>query len=96
MSAIRRKALLGICSLVVTVVGVLAEALPSTAVTTPGHASGAPPQGRSTDFLKRVEFTAPTHAANPVCQITLILLAEHDTDTPDDGGGNPSPGDVAA
>src|SRR5205807_3208219 len=41
LSAIRRKALLGICSLVVTVVGVLAEALPSTAVTTPGHASAA-------------------------------------------------------
>jgi lysophospholipase L1-like esterase len=33
LSATRRKALLGICSLLVTVVGVLAEALPSTAVT---------------------------------------------------------------
>ena len=44
LSAIRRKALLGICSLLVTVVGVLAEALPSTAVTTPGsHASAAVP-----------------------------------------------------
>src|SRR5207253_8191749 len=44
LSAIRRKALLGICSLLVTVVGVLAEALPSTAVTTPrSHASATPP-----------------------------------------------------
>src|SRR5438552_1252187 len=44
LSAIRRKALLGICSLLVTVAGVLAEALPSTAVATPGsHASAAVP-----------------------------------------------------
>src|SRR5437016_1880363 len=44
LSAIRRKALLGICSMLVTVVGVLAEALPSTAVTAPGsHASAAAP-----------------------------------------------------
>lgn len=41
LSATRRKAVLGICSLLVTVVGILAEALPSTAVTTPGSPASA-------------------------------------------------------
>jgi lysophospholipase L1-like esterase len=43
LSATRRKALLAICSLLVTVVGVLAEALPSTAVTPTSHTSAAVP-----------------------------------------------------
>jgi len=45
-----------------------------------------PLKGVSTDFLKRIEFTVQAHAAKPVCQITLILLVEHDTDTADSGG----------
>jgi hypothetical protein len=49
--------------------------------------AAAPLKGRSTDFAKRVEFTVRPHAAKPVCQVTLILLAEHDTDTADSGGG---------
>src|SRR6266513_2642863 len=56
LSAIRRKALLGICSLLVTVVGVLAEALPSTAVTTPGSHTSA---------------GAPTAVASPNAYIAL-------------------------
>jgi hypothetical protein len=44
------------------------------------------PKGKATDYVKRLEFTLQTNAAKPVCQITLILLAEHDTDTPDAGG----------
>jgi hypothetical protein len=33
-----------------------------------------------------MEFTLPTHSAKPVCQITLFLLAEHETDKADTGG----------
>ena len=33
------------------------------------------------DFQDRVEFTVKTRAANPVCQLTLFLLLEHNTDT---------------
>jgi hypothetical protein len=51
------------------------------------QSSSTPGKGKSTDFAKRVEFNVPTHAANPVCQVTLILLAEHDTDTAGSGGG---------
>jgi hypothetical protein len=39
------------------------------------------------DFQNRVEFTVQKHAANPVIQITLCLLAEHDTDVAGGGGG---------
>jgi hypothetical protein len=38
------------------------------------------------DFQDRVEFTVQTHAAKPVCQITLFLLVEDNTDTADSGG----------
>jgi hypothetical protein len=41
---------------------------------------------QSGDFEGRVEFTLQTHAAKPVCQITLFLLAEHETDKKDSGG----------
>jgi hypothetical protein len=37
------------------------------------------------DFHDRVEFTVQTHAAKPVCQITLFLLVENNTDTADSG-----------
>jgi hypothetical protein len=33
------------------------------------------------DFQDRVEFTVQTRAAKPVCQITLFLVVEHNTDT---------------
>lgn len=46
-----------------------------------------PAKGKSNDFQQRVEFTLQVHAARPVCQVTLVLLAEHDTDTPDSGAG---------
>lgn len=38
------------------------------------------------DFQDRVEFTLQVQAATPVCQITLFLLAEHDTDKANTGG----------
>ena len=38
------------------------------------------------DFRDRVEFTVQTRAAKPVCQITLFLLVEHNTDTTGSGG----------
>jgi len=38
------------------------------------------------DFQERIEFTVATHAAKPVLQITLFLVAEQDTDTADTGG----------
>jgi hypothetical protein len=38
------------------------------------------------DFHETVEFTVQTRAAEPVCQITLFLLVEHDTDTDGSGG----------
>ena len=52
-----------------------------------GHAKTALLAGRDLgrahfgDFMQRVEFTVQTDAAKPVCQVTLMLLAEHDTDT---------------
>ncbi len=45
-----------------------------------------PASQQSGDFQSRVEFTLQTHAAKPVCQITLFLLAEHETDKADSGG----------
>ena len=56
MSALRRETLLGICGLLATVAGVLAEALPSTAVTT--HGSPAP-------------AAAPTAVATPNAYVAL-------------------------
>lgn len=41
---------------------------------------------QSNDYQSRMEFTLPTHSAKPVCQITLFLLAEHETDKADTGG----------
>jgi hypothetical protein len=38
------------------------------------------------DFQDTVEFTVQTRAAEPVCQITLFLLLEHNTDTAGSGG----------
>lgn len=38
------------------------------------------------DWQDRVEFTVQTHAEEPVLQITLFLLVEHNTDAPDAGG----------
>lgn len=38
------------------------------------------------DFQDRVELTVQTHAANPVCQVTLFLVVERNTDTADSGG----------
>ncbi|MEI8384028.1 MAG: hypothetical protein WCJ09_28205 [Planctomycetota bacterium] len=37
------------------------------------------------DFEGRVEFTLQTNSVKPVCQITLFLLAEHETDKKDSG-----------
>lgn len=51
-----------------------------------GEAAGTTKEGAA-DFQKRINFTLQVHAAKPVCQVTLILLAEHDTDTADAGGG---------
>ncbi len=45
-----------------------------------------PARQQSGDFQSRVEFTVPTQAAKPVCQITLFLLAERSTDKADAGG----------
>lgn len=42
---------------------------------------------KSGDFQQRVEFTVQTRAKKPVCQITLLLVVEHDTDAADAGGG---------
>jgi hypothetical protein len=38
------------------------------------------------DFHDRVEFTVQTRAAQPVCQITLFLVVEHNTDSTDAEG----------
>ena len=38
------------------------------------------------NFQDRVEFTVQTHAAKPVCQVTLFLVVERNTDTADSGG----------
>ncbi len=38
------------------------------------------------DWQDRIEFTAQTHAAKPVLQVTLFLLVERDTDAADAGG----------
>jgi hypothetical protein len=40
------------------------------------------------DYHETVEFTVQAHAAEPVCQITLVLLVEHDTDTDGSGGAH--------
>lgn len=40
----------------------------------------------SGDFAERVEFSVVPHAANPVCQVTLFLVVERNTDTPESGG----------
>lgn len=45
-----------------------------------------PERQQSNDYQSRVEFTLQTQAAKPTCQITLFLLAEHDTDKADSGG----------
>lgn len=37
-------------------------------------------------FEERVEVTVPVHAKKPVCQVTLFLVAEQDTDVKDAGG----------
>lgn len=37
------------------------------------------------DFESRVTFTVQTHAAKPVCQITLLLVVDRDTDAADSG-----------
>lgn len=42
--------------------------------------------GLNGNFEDRLEFTLQTHAAKPVCQLTLILVVEHDTDKADTGG----------
>ena len=42
--------------------------------------------GQVGDFQTRVRFTVQTHAAKPVCQVTLFLAAEHDTDKANSGG----------
>ena len=38
------------------------------------------------NFQDRVEFTVQTHAAKPVCQVTLFLVVERNTDSADSGG----------
>jgi hypothetical protein len=38
------------------------------------------------DFQERIEFTIQKRAAKPIAQITLFLVAEHDTDVADAGG----------
>ena len=48
---------------------------------TPEH-----PGAQFGDFQDRIEFTVQARAAKPVSQITLFLLAEHDTDTAGSGG----------
>lgn len=45
-----------------------------------------PEHQQSNDYQSRMEFTLQTHSAKPVCQITLFLLAEHETDKADTGG----------
>ena len=60
----------------------------------PAHLKGIskqsiPPDGEVgafEEFFERVEFTLEPRAAKPVCQITLFLLAEHDTDVAGSGG----------
>jgi len=44
------------------------------------------PSATSGNFLEAFQFTLQPHAAEPVCQITLFLLVEHDIDTDDAGG----------
>jgi hypothetical protein len=38
------------------------------------------------DFFDRIEFTVQPRAAKPVRQVTLLLVADHDTDSPGSGG----------
>jgi hypothetical protein len=38
------------------------------------------------DFHDRIEFTVQTRAAKPVCQVTLFLAVEHNTDITDAEG----------
>lgn len=45
-----------------------------------------PVSQQSGNFESRVEFTVQTQATKPVCQITLFLLAEHETDKANSGG----------
>jgi hypothetical protein len=40
------------------------------------------------DYHATVEFTVQAHAAESMCQITLVLLVEHDTDTDGSGGAH--------
>lgn len=42
-------------------------------------------EGGFEDFNQRIVLTVPTHAAKPVCQVTLFLLAEHDSDNAGSG-----------
>ncbi|MFG0262439.1 MAG: hypothetical protein ACF788_08610 [Novipirellula sp. JB048] len=44
------------------------------------------PEYQFGDFQDRVEFTLQPHAKKPVCQVTLLLVVERDTDTAGDGG----------
>ena len=44
------------------------------------------PDQKYGDFQDRLEFTVQTHAAKPVCQVTLFLVVERNTDTADSGG----------
>lgn len=44
------------------------------------------PDAQFGDWQSRIAFTVQTHAANPVLQVTLFLLFEHDTDAADAGG----------
>ena len=47
----------------------------------PPAAPATPVTEKTAEYNQRIEFTVHKQAANPVCQITLVLLAEHDTDT---------------
>ena len=40
----------------------------------------------SDDFQDRIEFNLQKRTHNPVCQITLVLIVEQDTDSEDSGG----------
>ncbi|HQX48615.1 MAG TPA: hypothetical protein PLY87_03705 [Planctomycetaceae bacterium] len=44
------------------------------------------PDAQFGDWQDRIEFTVQTHAADPVLQVTLLLLVDHDTDATDTGG----------
>jgi hypothetical protein len=44
------------------------------------------PDLSSDDFEDRVEFQLQKLAARPICQITLVLIVEQDTDSEDSGG----------